>query len=276
MRCARLLSLVLCAGLCACTRDFDAFDFDAPADAKGGSTRDAAVSPASDGDAGPERPGSARRRTVDAGAQQTSDSGTGGVGPGTDAAAATVDGGAVDAGSIVSDAGSVVADAGNAQSDAGSANHDAAVVDAGVADDASVEMCSAAWSGTSLSASACSTCACASCSEPVTACLTLGTEAEVQQCTGVFVCAIQHDCKDWACYCTAEKCGAPSASGDGPCVAEMEAAAGGKRVKVMSILQGGDANEPLVRAVNATGCVLGFDSHSPGGTRAGQCDATCP
>jgi hypothetical protein len=29
-------------------------------------------------------------------------------------------------------------------------------------------------------------------------------------------------------------------------------------------------------AMNAIGCVLGLDAHSPDGPKTGQCDATCP
>jgi hypothetical protein len=201
---------------------------------------------------------------MDAGDLQASDAKTPAVGSIADAAATAPDTG-------------VVGDAGNGRKDAAAVTPDAGVVvDAAAPDDAAVAMCSAAWSSTSLSLSACSTCACASCADPVTACLSVGTALEAQHCTDVFVCAVQHDCKGWDCYCTNTKCGAPNASGEGPCVAQIEAAAGGKRVQVMSIEQAGDPNEPLVRAMNAIGCVLGLDSHSPGGPKAGQCDATCP
>jgi hypothetical protein len=266
--------MLLCSvGLCACTHDFGTFHFDA-ADGgnkrssvvRGGSKSDAAALPMSgragsggSSDAGLVGPSDAdtHAAAMDASDRRASDAA---VRPSADAAADT----------------GVVADTGNGPHDAGVAPDTGMASDAGVRDDAAVEMCSAAWSSTSLPLSACSTCACASCTDPVTACLTVGTALEAQHCTDVFVCAVEHDCKDWACYCTNTKCGAPNASGDGACVAQMEAAAGGKRVQVMAVQTAGDPNEPLVRAMTAIGCVLGLDPHSPGGPKAGQCDATCP
>lgn len=42
------------------------------------------------------------------------------------------------------------------------------------------------------------------------------------------------------------------------------------------LLPARDPAEPLVRAMNAIGCVLGLDPHSPNGPLAGRCDTACP
>lgn len=275
---ARRLSMLLCgASLVACTHDFDKFAFDSAADgghepsssATHDSGTDAAAPPAHTHGSGgaasnPDRRTDAGRTmtSADAGDRQTHDATTPVI---MDAATAADTG-------MVADTGTVT--------DSGHGSHDAALdsgpADTGAPDDAAIGMCRTAWSSTSLSLDTCSTCACDSCTDPVSACLSAGSASEAQLCTDVFVCAVEHDCKDWDCYCTAPKCNAPHDSGDGPCVAQMDAAAGGTRTQVMEIRQAGDSSQPLVRAMNAIGCVLGLDSHSPGGPKIGKCDATCP
>lgn len=271
MRRVRQLLVLLCSiGLLACTRDFGKFEFDSPDSGHKKNSRTAdggpgdAAAPASGGGgsggtSSPNHRHDAGHGTAstDGGKEQTRDAATHNM----DAAA-------------VLDTGTS-ADTGTTPMDAATGTPDAAP-DTSVPDDAAIGMCSSAWTSASLSANACSTCACGSCTDPVTACLTGGTTAEAQLCIDVFACALQNDCKDWDCYCNEQKCGAPQKSGDGPCAAQMDAAANGQRSEVMAIRQAGDPNQPLVRAMNAIGCVLGLDPNSPGGPKAGQCDATCP
>jgi hypothetical protein len=277
MRCVRQLPVLLCGiGLLACTRDFDKFEFDSSDGGHDRSSRIAdggpgdAAAPASNagGSGGTPSPHHARdaghsNASTDAGSDQTHD-----------AALQNMDAAAMP------DTGTTTADAGTPPNDAASGTPDAApdtsVPDTSVPDDAAIGMCSSEWTSASLPANACSTCACGSCTDPVTACLTNGSAAEAQLCIDVFACALQNDCKDWDCYCTEQKCGAPLKSGDGPCAAQMDAAANGKRTEVMAIREAGDPNQPLVRAMKAIGCVLGLDEHSPGGPKTGRCDATCP
>lgn len=267
MNASLLLSLtLLCAlHLGACTKDFGVFDFGAvdgggthSAAVKGEGAADAAVSALDGGsntgaaDSGRAQPDAQPIEVApaDAGLSQQSDAAAPTVG--------TNDAGGTDAAVTVLDA-AVAADGGS------------------IPVDPKVAACAQVWSSnTALPTSQCSTCACAMCADPVNACLASGPALEVMQCSAVFACAVAHDCKDWDCYCATANCRAPAESGDGPCVAEMEAAAGGSRARVMSIRQAGDPTEPLVRAMNAIGCVLGLHANSPGGPKVGECDATCP
>jgi hypothetical protein len=58
---------------------------------------------------------------------------------------------------------------------------------------------------------------------------------------------------------------------DGPCVAEMNAAAGGDRAQVLAAHQANDPNQPLVRAVRAIGCATGQSRTAVGGMMTGKC-----
>jgi hypothetical protein len=135
--------------------------------------------------------------------------------------------------------------------------------------------CLDAWSATPPGPTACGDCACASCTTAVAACLTEGSPSEQALCADVLACAITNDCMEWDCYCTSPQCGSPTPDGNGPCVAVINAAAGGTRDDVVSISVAADPQEPLVRANAAVRCVIGASRRSPGGEAAGSCNADC-
>jgi len=136
-------------------------------------------------------------------------------------------------------------------------------------------LCSEAWNAAQAGAAACRDCACAVCTDPIRACLSGGTEAERALCTALFLCARQHKCHDWDCYCSSSRCYVtPSEPGDGPCATEMGAAAGGHD-HVSAVHRDNDPNQPLVKAVRAIGCSVGVPRGSVGGTITGKCVSPC-
>jgi hypothetical protein len=104
----------------------------------------------------------------------------------------------------------------------------------------------------------------------VLACLTHGSASEQKLCEAVLACSIQNGCGD-DCYCGNNQCGKPTADGNGPCVTEMNAAAGGSRDSVNQIIGADDPNEPRARALDALRCMFGT-----GRRASGPCQLTCP
>lgn len=130
--------------------------------------------------------------------------------------------------------------------------------------------CSAAWSATPPGSDRCSQCACDTCTASVLACLTQGSASEQKLCEAVLACSIKNGCGD-DCYCNNNQCGKPDPDGNGPCVTEMNAAAGGSRDRVNQIIGADDPNEPLARATDALRCMF-----RAGRRASGPCQLTCP
>lgn len=157
-------------------------------------------------------------------------------------------------------------------SDAGA--EDAARIDAGQTE------CAATFRELSLPdarATECQSCACDSCARAILDCLHYGSQVERGLCRDVLSCALRERCQEYDCYCSSPRCGRPDGSGDGPCGAEILAAAGGNRGRVMSLRNANprDRDEPLVRAAQAIACILGERRNSGGPTVAGSCNALC-
>jgi hypothetical protein len=121
----------------------------------------------------------------------------------------------------------------------------------------------------------CAGCACTSCDAPIEQCFNSGEPAKDALCAAAVACALQNACQDYDCYCSSMPCGAPAATGDGPCVAEYNAAADGMKAQVNAIRTGNDSDEPLVRAKNVIECVLGLSDQSFNGPASGMCEADC-
>jgi hypothetical protein len=133
------------------------------------------------------------------------------------------------------------------------------------------EQCVATWSADQFSDLACTQCACDQCTSPTLDCLSRGSDEERSLCTSLFACALNHGCHDWDCYCTTMSCRMGNSAPDGPCVAQMDAAAGGKREQVVAVHQANDPNQALVRAVRAIGCATGQSRSAVGGMMTGKC-----
>jgi hypothetical protein len=131
--------------------------------------------------------------------------------------------------------------------------------------------CTAAWSATPPGSDSCSKCACDSCTATVLACLTQGSASAQMLCEAVLACSIQNDCGD-SCYCGSNgQCGQPNPDGNGPCVVQMNAAAGGSRDRVNQIIAADDPTQPLARAIDALRCMFGT-----GRRGSGPCQPACP
>ncbi len=156
-------------------------------------------------------------------------------------------------------------------------------LDAGTEEDAGsdgmtlTEQCTVSWPDLKTGSAICRYCACNSCAAPIVECLDVGDPTQRALCRGVLACAVRTHCKDGSCYCTGDGCGYPNASGDGPCVAEIEAAAGGKRARVTELRQLDPAprDQPYIRAITAITCLYGSDDASPGATVTEQCMTSC-
>jgi hypothetical protein len=231
----RAAALCGCWLLAACTQDFDAFEFEAEADGD----RDEAVS----------------------GARDASSAGAGAGGRGGVDAGDTVDGLDASTGTGGADSGGEPPTGMTSDASAGDADAATDPGDAGAQPDPT---CVTAWTDTTPGPASCGDCACSACTAPVLACLMQGSASEQSLCHDVVACALESGCRD-DCYCQSAQCGAPDATGDGPCAAQMSAAAGGGgRNQVTQILSAADPNEPLVRAMQAVQCVLGASSDQPG------------
>jgi hypothetical protein len=153
-------------------------------------------------------------------------------------------------------------------------------VDAAAEDDAQIPPdtleCTRDWSATSSDTPVCRDCACDRCSSSALDCLSRGSVQERALCTALFGCALRHACHDWDCYCSTSKCyTTTTAPGDGPCVSEMNAAAGGQHDRVSAVHRENDPSQPLVKAVRAIGCSIGVPLGSVGGSMTGKCVAAC-
>jgi hypothetical protein len=139
------------------------------------------------------------------------------------------------------------------------------------------EQCTVGWPDLKTGSAICRYCACNSCAAPIVDCLNTGDPTQRALCRAVLACAVRTHCKDGACYCTGDGCGYPNASGDGPCVAEIEAAVGGKRTRVTQLrqLDPPPRDQPYIRAITAITCLYGSDDASPGPTVMEQCSTSC-
>jgi hypothetical protein len=246
-----------------CTNDFGAFSFGpqdgAVADAANGSPEGGAEDAAAAEDAGPEASVPSTDSGMDSG--QTDSGGEPDAAPGQDAAEpeqdASMDSGPAEDAAVETDAG---VDSGQ-QQDAG--GFDAAA-------------CRAALEPLVLDGRViCDDCGCWGCGFEVMGCLQSGDGAEDALCSDVLECALQNSCQVWDCYCNEPNCGGGDPDGTGPCVAEMNAAAGGQKAEVFSVWQSDDGTEPLVRALDAVRCLIGSHQRSPGGASSGVCEADC-
>lgn len=123
-------------------------------------------------------------------------------------------------------------------------------------------------------ASGCTSCACGACAASVLPCLEQGDSVYERPCRDLLKCAVSHGCHDWDCYCSTPDCRADDADqGDGPCVEEMNAAAGTSRDRaaVNAAHAEKDPSNPLTMAIKATTCMLGSEH----GSVSGACETTC-
>jgi hypothetical protein len=249
----RRLALLALPWIAACTHDFGSFSYRDD----GGSSITAAAQPGSDAappqrtDAGDARAGSGGAR----GEQRPDAASDGGEHPQT----GVEDASTRDASMATSDAG----EAADAGSDAG-------------AEPPSPETlsCRGALQANAASES-CGSCGCEHCAGEVASCLGSGDQDSDPLCAAVVACAIQNDCRFWGCYCRTPQCGRNSPTGDGPCVAQIEAAAGGSKAIVMAKWTSSDLADPLVRSRNLVACTLGLDAQHPLGPITGQCVEAC-
>jgi hypothetical protein len=122
----------------------------------------------------------------------------------------------------------------------------------------------------------CRACTCDRCTTVALDCLVGANAYDRATCTNLWACAIKNDCRDWDCYCSTPMCRlTPTAVGDGPCVTQMNEAAGGTREMVNAAHQANDPHSPLVRAVRALGCTVGISNTAVGGPITEQCKAAC-
>jgi hypothetical protein len=260
----RVLSVVSALALCfaACTNDFGSFSFGredgSVTDAGGVSPEGGAGGAAGEDDAGADASASPGDASVDSGGMDSG--GERDAAPEEDAAEEPGPDAAMDS-AQPGDAASVETDA---------------EVDSGQQDSGfSVAVCRDALEplvpdGRNM----CAGCGCWGCGLEVVACLQSGDAAEDALCSDVLQCALQNSCQVWDCYCSSPGCGG-GPNGDGPCVAEMNDAADGRKSQVMSIWQSDDDSEPLVRALEAISCLVGRHADSPGGASSGMCEAEC-
>ena len=245
----RFALLVLC-WVAACTNDFSGFSYRDHADAS------ATAAPEPGSDAAPEQPANA--------------SGDGGrEAPRPDAAALeagreppmTTDASTPDAGrGEVMDAGDAV---------------DAAPADSGSEPVSPETMtCRAALQANTANEN-CASCGCDRCAGEVTSCLGGSDAGADPLCAAVVACAIENECRFWGCYCRTPQCARNAATGDGPCAAAIEAAAGGAKAVVMAKWASTDLADPLVRARNTIACTLGLDAQHPLGPVNGLCVEAC-
>jgi len=121
---------------------------------------------------------------------------------------------------------------------------------------------------------ACSNCACNACAASVLPCLEKGDSIYDRPCRDLLKCAVNHGCHDWDCYCSSQTCRMNAdEEGDGPCVEEMNAAAGASldRAAVSAARTDEDPNNPLTMALKATTCMLGSER----GSVTGACETAC-
>jgi hypothetical protein len=157
--------------------------------------------------------------------------------------------------------------------------HDAGITEAQV-------MCQTQWSLNDFHDTDCAACSCGDkCIVPVMNCFTGGAElGDQEDCTSLMACALRAGCRDWDCYCSDQMCGKDIAHGNGPCAAEMDRAARGTndRQRVLLIYDELDKgitedlkSVPMVRALQAVGCVANHDEGSKCWPEPGACVSAC-
>jgi hypothetical protein len=238
----------------ACTQDFSSFHF---GDTNAARDSREPTTPTVDAEA--------------AGAAELADAAKVPVGSRLDANVAQADA----AGWDVRDAAAPMTMADAASADAAAA--DPSEEDAGAASLSLTARCSADWPDLKIGTSECRGCACGGCAAPIIDCLTVGDETQRALCRNVLACSIAHHCQVGECYCATTRCGWGTSTGDGPCAAAIDAAAGGKRAEVYDLQQRDPPplENPFVRALSAMGCLYGTDDAAPGPTLPPMCAATC-
>ena len=188
-------------------------------------------------------------------------------GQGSDGGGAGV---AEDAGmSVDAGPGSLGGEGGMAPVDAGGARDAAGGSDAGAADGGGVRELACREELAPLGgAPACTACSCEACLEEVEGCLG-------DLCGAAVACAVQQGCQFWDCYCSTRSCGRAAGRGDGPCVDEFEAAAGGGQVAVFATWDSSYTTLPLVRARQLVACALWLLATPGQSAITGQCEAQC-
>jgi hypothetical protein len=161
-----------------------------------------------------------------------------------------------------------------APSDASMPQDAAPRVDAQMPD--GMQQCAEAYRSLDDARTECRSCTCDRCTTVALDCLVGANAYDRAACTNLWACAIKHGCRDWDCYCSTSMCRLTmTAVGDGPCVTQMNEAAGGTREMVNAAHQAGDPHSPLVRAVRAIGCTVGIPANAVGGPITEQCKAAC-
>jgi hypothetical protein len=270
---AGLRALLLGALLCACTKDFSRFKFrDLPPLPR---IQDAGVTFVADANSGaPLAP-----NRVDGGAQ------------GGDRAAAAGRSGA-SAGGPAGGAGGV---AGPASATGGRPAGDE---DAGAPHDAAMPRDAASQPSTPVDAGptteqqcldgahreladitdGCTSCACDQCATSTLACVSQGDSVYDQRCSDLLKCALRNGCRDWDCYCKTTACRtSPDAEAAGPCVTEMNLAAGDSQdhAAVIAAHAPGAVASALTLAVTATTCISGAPRSGSSPAVAGRCENAC-
>jgi hypothetical protein len=126
----------------------------------------------------------------------------------------------------------------------------------------------------------CRNCACDACAEPFLGCLADSDNDGNPVCADLLRCALLNGCHDMDCYCRSSSFACftnSSVVGDGPCVDEMNEAAGGTKdhASVRAAHTANDQQSPLVRAVLAIGCSSGEPTGALGGAKPGMCADEC-
>lgn len=113
---------------------------------------------------------------------------------------------------------------------------------------------------------ACEECQCLQCTQLVMDCLFDADMARQQQCLALSDCALTTNCRDIACYCGlgVTACGGILGRPTGPCVLEVEAAAGGTTDPLVITARGTDTTYAIGRANALEDCA------------ATQCPDVCP
>lgn len=108
----------------------------------------------------------------------------------------------------------------------------------------------------------CERCACMQCTEQVTACSASGNAARDEKCTAVEDCAVENQCSGSGCYCGTASYFECAFNRNGPCIKEVEQAAGTSSPTQIDS-QGQDPNTALGRAQALGAC------------RRAQCRSEC-
>lgn len=267
-----LRALLLGVLLCACTKDFSRFKFrDLPPVPK---LQDAGTTFAPDANSGaPVSPnrvdagGRAGEQAVVTAGHAGTGKPAGGAGGGRAGAASTV------AGRPAADEdGGVPHDAAVPQD----ASQPAAPVDAGPTTEQKCQ--EGASRELAEITDGCTGCACDQCAPSVLACISQGDSVYDRACRDLLKCALSSGCRDWDCYCKTTACRtSPDAEAEGPCVTEMNVAAGDSQdhAAVIAAHAENAAPSPLKLAVSATTCIFGAARSSGSPAVEGRCKNAC-